>query len=538
MINQNLNRHNSLARTLQREIKIIVPLRILLGLVFWGAVLTTRHYQYLGPVISWALSLPIHYYLLRQASAESITLITQGFTAFDSLATLLLALVMPEIVHLVLLFIPIAMLRSAFSGIHPRYFWLQGIPGTVMVLIVGLRTGEVFYVVMAEVLLIWIICWMVSRLAAEYQQMIEKIGRDSERLRYLAHTDSLTGLANHRYFLEVAEEAISQGQRFAIIFVDVDDFKKFNETRGHLRGDQVLTKVSDHIRQTVRSTDLVARYGGEEFLILARNSGIREVQAMANRLRESVANSCGVTLSIGIATYPEHGDTVEAVIAAADIAMYYSKRSGKNRVSYLEDLMDFFFCADLEPDVARAVSPLLTWLHYRHPETVEHARGVKKLVQQFSRWAGLHEKEANLLIKASLVHDLGKGEISVEVLNKSGPLTKEEWELIREHPALGVAIISEVDLLQDVIEIVRHHHEYWDGSGYPDGLAGESIPELARIMAVADAYEAMTRVRPYRPALSAEQAIAQLEAESGRHYDPKIVQKFVRFIRESVSVAS
>src|SRR5690606_9932880 len=141
-------------------------------------------------------------------------------------------------------------------------------------------------------------------------------------------------------------------------------------------------------------------------------------------------------------------------------------------------------------------------------------------------------------IKASLVHDLGKGEISVEVLNKSGPLTKEEWELIREHPALGVAIISKVDLLQDVIEIVRHHHEYWDGSGYPDGLAGESIPELARIMAVADAYEAMTRVRPYRPALSAEQAIAQLEAESGRHYDPKIVQKFVRFIRESVSVAS
>ncbi len=538
MMDQDTYRKNWLTRTLEREIRIIVPIRVLLGLVLLGSVLANGHYQYLGPLLVWAFSIPVHYYLASKAGLHNITLITQGFTVFDSLATILLALVMPEIVPLVMLFIPVAILRSVFSGVNPRRYWVQGIPGSIMVLVVGLSTEEVLYEVMAEILLIWIICWMVSRLATEYRQMIEKIGRDSERLRHLAHTDSLTGLANHRYFLEQAEQAIRQGQKFAIIFVDVDDFKKFNETCGHLKGDQVLTLVSNYIRQTVRSTDLVARYGGEEFLILARNLGVDEVHAMADRLRECVAKNCGVTLSIGIAIYPEHGQTVEAVISAADMAMYYSKRSGKNRVSYLEDLMDFLFCVDLEPAVARAVSPLLTWLHYRHPDTVEHARGVKRLVQQFSLWAGLKEEEMNLLIKASLVHDLGKGEIPVGVLDKRGPLTDQEWELVRQHPSLGVAIISEVSMLQDAIEIVRHHHEYWDGSGYPDGLKGESIPELARIMAVADAYEAMTRPKPYRPALSPEQAVVQLEAESGTHFDPIIVQNFIRFIRESVSVAS
>lgn len=516
-----------LSRVLRRERRVIFPLRAAIGSVLMVCLaFFYPEYTSLGLLLIWVLSVLLHWHLSRSASRERITLISQAFIAFDSVMVIFVATVIHELTGPAMLLIPIFMIRAVFSGINPQRYLLQGIPATGMILVLALHVGEALSQVALLLALLWAVAAMVTSLAREQMSLVQRIIRDTQKMEYLANTDSMTGLYNYRYFYSAAQRRIQAGRSFSIIFVDIDDFKNFNETCGHFKGDEVLAKVAGTIKEVQRGDDLVARYGGEEFLILLDGVSGQEAISSAERIRQSVAGLCGVTLSVGVANYPLHGENAEAVIFAADMAMYYAKKSGKNRVAYIENLIDYSLCNCSEVAVARVVSPLMMWLQYRDPDSVEHGRATKEYAAKMAQKLGLTPKDTNTLLVAALLHDLGKGEIPKEILEKPGELSPEEWEIVKRHPLDSVANISQFYQLQEAIEVIRHHHEHFDGSGYPDGLTGEEIPYLARILMVANAFDSMLRAKSYRPAKSRAEALQELRRYAGTQFDPEIVDQF------------
>lgn len=357
-----------------------------------------------------------------------------------------------------------------------------------------------------------------------------------------ARTDALTGLDNRREFQRRLDEEIERALRhdrpLSLLMLDLDHFKRVNDTYGHPAGDEVLRATAARIRTEIRPADHAARYGGEEFVAILPETPAAGARVVAERVRRAVAGApfrlpdgreIGLTVSIGVLCYPDDANGSRRVVEHADQALYVAKETGRNRVVLYQETLK----AVLEKDPAQMVAllnasldnidPLLTAVSSKAAFFRGHADATEQAAARLTVALKLPEADAAALRLAARLHDIGMVAIPDAVLNKTSALDPEEWAALREHPAIAAGWFDQVPALKHLAPIVRHHHERYDGSGYPGGLKGEAIPFLARVLAVADAYSAMIADSPGRKARSAREVNEELRAGSGTQFDPRIV---------------
>lgn len=343
--------------------------------------------------------------------------------------------------------------------------------------------------------------------------------------------DNLTGLGNQRAYEETIGGAIDNAapaDSWILYLLDVDRFKQVNDRHGHPAGDAVLAKLGKLIEDLAPGAGY--RIGGDEFAVLL-HADSPTVHAFPERLRDSLGalTFAGVTepvtVSVGAAHFPEHAHDASSLKRRADLALYKSKRNGKDRTSvFRPDEPLFEEGSGGEGDTASmvAVRRLLAALSARHGRVGEHSTAVADLARAIGRTLGVESEDLDRLYLAGLLHDLGKISTPDAILMKPGPLTTEERAVMQDHSSVGFHLLDGLDLTP-VDNWILHHHEHWDGTGYPDGLTGAEIPFGSRIVLVADAFDAMTTERPYRRALSVQAALGELRDLSGRQFDPLVV---------------
>jgi len=365
------------------------------------------------------------------------------------------------------------------------------------------------------------------------------------RLEQRSRIDELTGLFNRRHFEERLKEEVSRhsryGEVFSIFMLDLDNFKAYNDTYGHPAGDIFLSQIGKIIKGSVRNVDQAFRYGGDEFVVILPQTTKEAAYVVAERVREQIAKAMGkqviaVTASIGLANYPTDGVVADELVDVADNALYHAKRAGGNRIllssKILSEPLDE---GGIRGTYAKrnglsAVYALVSAVEAKDPYIYGHSRKVNTYAVALAEASGLSPDEIANVSTAALLHDIGKIGIPDKVLNKKGKLNEEDWRAIKSHPKLGATIISNIPHLVPCVNSILHHHERWDGDGYPEGLKGEEIPIEARILAIADTFEAMTSARPYRPALSLEEIVKELRQGAGLQFDPNLVEVFIGIV--------
>ncbi len=347
--------------------------------------------------------------------------------------------------------------------------------------------------------------------------------RQRERLTEVSRTDPLTGCLNRRGFGERVQaeldEALRRGKPVSLVMLDLDNFKAINDVEGHAAGDELLCWVIDQVRDTVRPADSIGRIGGDEFAILAPGATQGNALEIAGRVVEKIGKRIGITT--GVSCFPLDGVEREELYRQADARLYEMKQGQAPPEQTAAGRRELSWAAAL----ARAVDARMAVPVEHSSRVAEYSAG---LAQEFG-WSG--ERLEQLRI-AAMLHDVGKVPVPDRILQKPGPLTDEEFEEVKKHPAVGAEMVARVDGVERIGPWIRHSHENFDGSGYPDGLSGEQIPLASRILLVADAFDAMTSDRPYRIALSMEAAVDQLRRNAGRQFDPRCVEAFEAYLEK------
>jgi diguanylate cyclase (GGDEF)-like protein/putative nucleotidyltransferase with HDIG domain len=372
------------------------------------------------------------------------------------------------------------------------------------------------------------------------------------RLYDAARTDTLTQLPNRRGFRELLDLELERSRRgerpMSVIVGDVDHFKEVNDRAGHAVGDAALQRVAQLMREGVRQIDAAARIGGEEFAVILPDADPTAAFVAAERLRCAVRDAFAdaavpITISFGIASRPQHAETAASLLRAADEALYGAKQSGRNRtVVHSPVLRGLVREGREERDIeaeryVSVVIDLAEAVDLRFSGSARHSETVGRYAEMMARELGLSEQRVGRVRLAGLLHDIGKVGVPDAILNKPGALTAEERAVILRHPELGAALLEHPSL-GDVQAWVAAHHERPDGTGYPHGLSGDALPLEARIVAVADAYEAMTSDRSYRDAIGHGRARDELLRHAGTQFDAEVVTAFLAVLdRESARAA-
>jgi diguanylate cyclase (GGDEF)-like protein len=370
--------------------------------------------------------------------------------------------------------------------------------------------------------------------------------RDYREKLEQAIRDPLTGLLNHRSFQErlgvELARARREGYQVALVALDLDHFKPINDRCGHAVGDQALMAVARTIAASLRPSDVAGRVGGDEFMVALPGTGTAEAQVVVSRLRAALADvKVGptretLTLSAGIAVYPRAAEYQVDLMRFADGAMYWSKSSGRDRVSvYSADSGEALSPEEKAEHAQRAslirtVHALARAVDAKDGYTHLHSQRVAFYAATLALSLGLPPERVEMIRTAGVLHDVGKIGITDSILLKPGALTDEEFEEMRRHSELGRDIIAGAGMTE-IADWVLHLHERWDGGGYPNGVSAEAIPLESRILASADALEAMTYPRVYRPALTMDEALAELERGAGAQFDPVVALRLVSLVR-------
>ncbi|MEA2318560.1 MAG: hypothetical protein QOD44_2749 [Solirubrobacteraceae bacterium] len=365
---------------------------------------------------------------------------------------------------------------------------------------------------LAVVLAATAIALSVARMALSFFDNLRML----RRARRDALTDSLTGLPNRRAFVDDLARLLENGgpvEPRKLALFDLDGFKRYNDAYGHPAGDALLQRLSAELAAVVAGHGRAYRLGGDEFCLLLETDGSDRVLRAAATALEARGDGFDVTASYGRVALPEDAADSEEALHLADRRMYAAKESRPSSAGL------------------QTRSVLLKVLAEREPELHEHSSDVMGLARGVARRLGLSLDEREIVARAAELHDIGKMAIPDAILSKPGPLDDREWRFMRRHTIIGEDILNAAPALQPVAALVRASHERWDGTGYPDGTAGEQIPEGARIVAVCDAFSAMVQDRPYQLGLTVSEAVAEIERCAGEHFDPRVVEAFAAEIR-------
>ena len=424
----------------------------------------------------------------------------------------------------------------------------EELPGGIVAVPLGNPDDQMGYVCLMQ--------WE-GRFTEEDWRLLNAVGNDignglrSVRLlseaRKLADHDPLTGLLNHRSahqrLLQEVARAKRTSESLAVMMLDLDNFKLYNDTYGHPAGDEVLKRVTAVLRSVGRDSDVLARYGGDEFLLILPGTNVKQATKVAERIRKSLGQkkfkcqgsaALPIAFSYGIASMPDDGDEPAVLVSKADANLYVSKNQGGNAITATNMPSIAANTADLTGfDMLQA---MVTSVDNKDRYTARHSQEVVEYSLRIAREMGLPQETLESIRLGGLLHDVGKIGVPDSILRKPGRLTDEEFSVMRQHPSLGALIVGAMPGLEHLVDSVRHHHERWDGKGYPDGLARDAIPLVARIMAVADAYSAMTTSRPYRKGMTRKEAIAEVERCAGTQFDPETAAAFLKALsREAES---
>jgi diguanylate cyclase (GGDEF)-like protein len=408
-----------------------------------------------------------------------------------------------------------------------------------------------------------------------------------QKLQQQSITDGLTGIKTRRFFWEALsaewKRASRSGRPFSVVLIDLDKFKQVNDGMGHFEGDLVLARVGRLLEQKSRQSNVVARYGGDEFIVLMPETGADQAVVLAERLRQWLASDPmlaehHITGSFGVACFPMHGFAIEDIIRVADAGMYVSKRSGGNMVStaqefvegqdfarqrqqisaYIEGFLQreltgpeqleeitstlYKLCGSGEscnvPLLKEAIETLSRAAESRELNNSGHGDLVARYTEVMARALGLSSSDTADLVYAARVHDVGKIFIPEQILNKPGPLGDNEYFEVRMHAHAGAEIVGTIPHSDMMREAVEHHHQRFDGSGYPDGLLGEQIPLWARIIGLADAYSNMVTEQPFSAARTPDQALDELAKMSGTRFDGMLVRLLLRGLKSERASSS
>lgn len=349
---------------------------------------------------------------------------------------------------------------------------------------------------------------------------ITKRKQAETRLNFLSYHDQLTGLFNRRFFDE-ALIALDKEENYPLMItmIDINGLKLINDSFGHSAGDLYIKKVASVLSEGTRKQDIVCRQAGDEFIIFSPNTGEEEMKQLIGNMEKAASkqsvNSVPLSLAFGYCAKRNAEEPITDTVKNAETYMYKKKVLESASVK------------------GKTLYTIMATLHEKNPREEEHSRRVSQLCEMMGIAMGLREDEIKELKAVGILHDIGKVAIEEGILNKPGSLNECEWEEIRKHPEIGYRILSTINDFSEMSEYVLAHHERWDGKGYPKGLAGEEIPLPSRLIAIADAYDAMRSERSYRKALSKEYAIDQLKKGAGTQFCEKSVNVFLEKVVNS-----
>ncbi len=341
-----------------------------------------------------------------------------------------------------------------------------------------------------------------------------------EKIEYMSHHDELTDLYNRNYLEEKMKELDAMPELpLSIMMVDVNGLKLINDTYGHEIGDELLIETAEILKESTRKKDFIARWSGDEFVILLPETDIKEARKIRSRIEKSCSDididGIPLTLGIGEAAKTRFEEDIFAALHEAEDNMQKDKltrsRSEKNKL----------------------VSNLLNTLSAKSDETREHAIRMTEYAHKLGEEVNLTNGQLNNLSLLATLHDIGKVTISEDILKKPGDLNKEEWEIIKQHPERGYVIASATEEFAPIARDILYHHERWDGEGYPEGISGEEIPILSRIISIVDAYDVMTNGRSYKNPMSQEEALEEIEDCAGSQFDPELAEQFVKMMKNN-----
>lgn len=387
----------------------------------------------------------------------------------------------------------------------------------------------------------------INEMAISLEEHIILLEEKNTILTRLSITDGLTNLYNYRFLHDQLNELINCGTKsISLIMFDINKFKYYNDTFGHLAGDMILKVVGKIINEHLPEKCFAARYGGDEFAAVLPGYSINQATEIAKNIQDTIEKLDflekyqipynEISISAGVASYPSPAQSIYVLVKMADQELYNTKNFSQNKIgqyfSVLHDLRSEI--NNSEEELAKFAKLMLVIINAKDKYTYYHTENVVKFSTSLANAMGLSTEEIKLIALGATLHDIGKVEVEKNILTKNGPLTEPEWRVIKQHPIWGAEMMALLKELNGVELLVRHHHERFDGKGYPDKLSGSNIPIGARIIAVADSFDAMTTNRPYKKALTIPEALLELEKNSGTQFDPEIVKVFLEIVNDII----
>lgn len=385
-----------------------------------------------------------------------------------------------------------------------------------------------------------ILAWLVGGL-------LEVERKTQQDLIELADYNQLTGLYNHRYLQEKIalslQKSVKSSAPLSLILIDIDQFKYYNTRHGYQKGDQLLAAIGAVLAKFLQEPNYAARYGNDEFMLVfpgkeknELDSEMEQIKKLINLEAESILPSGTnffqpFSISIGLAGYPDDGDAALALIRFAENDLYRAKYSKGTDYLYQSVLCQINALKITE--AFPALQSLISLINTKDMYTFGHSERVMTYSLALAEKMNLPEEDLDRLRYGASLHDIGKIKIETGLLNKPAFLSKKEWETVKLHTIWGAQLVETIPAFKEIVPLIRSHHENYDGSGYPDGLKGEDIPLLARILRIADSFDAMTTDRPYQNALSYSEACQELRKKAGTYYDPQLINPFLASVNEA-----